>query len=130
MRWHPAIRWCLNLHHCFSSCYKTLCNSSLFHLPSERTLRDYRHFVPSSTGFSKYPDQQLIQQFTSQKPEQLTEYVGIILHQMYVKESLVFDKHTGLLTGYTDIGEVNNLFIELEEEKKSGGPWPSASLCL
>ena len=42
MRWHPAIiRWCLYLHHCPSGCYKTLPNSGLFHLPTERTLRDY-----------------------------------------------------------------------------------------
>lgn len=61
MRWHPAIiRWCLYLHHRSSGCYKTLRNSSLFHLPSERTLRDYRHFAPSSIGFSKDLDQQLI----------------------------------------------------------------------
>ena len=42
----------------------------------------------------------------------------------------MFDKHTGFLTGYTDIGVVNSLFTKLEEEKKSGSPWPSASLCL
>ena len=70
-------------------------------------------------------------QFTSQKPEHLAKYVGIILDQMYVKESLVFDKHTGSLTGYADLGEVNNLFTELEEEKKSGTPkWPLAKCIL
>ena len=121
MRWHPAIiRWCLYLHHRSSGCYKTLRNSGLFHLPTERTLRDYRHFAPSSIGFSKELDQQLLQQVTSHKPEDLARYVGIVLDQMYIKESLVFDKHTGSLTGYADLGEVNNLFSELEEEKKSG----------
>ena len=115
MRWHPAIiRWCLYLHHRSGGCYKTLRNSGLFHLPSDRTLRDYRHFVPSSIGFSKELDQQLIQQVISQKPEQLAKYVGIVLDQMCIKESLVFDKHTGSLTGYADLGEVNNLFTELE----------------
>ena len=39
--------------------------------------------------------------------------------QMYVKESLVFDKHTVSLTGYADLGEVS-LFSELEEENISG----------
>ena len=53
MRWHPAIiRWCLYLHHRSSGCYPTLRNSGILHLPSERTLRDYRHFAPSSLGFS------------------------------------------------------------------------------
>ena len=37
---------------------------------------------------------------------------------MYVKESLVYDKHTGSLTGYSDMSDVSNLFGELEEEQK------------
>ena len=121
IRWHPAIIWwCLYLHHRSSGCYKTLRSSGIFHLPSERTLRDYRHFAPSSIGFSKELDQQLIAHYTNQKPEHLAKYVGIVLDQMYVKESLVFDKHTGSLTGRADLGEANNLFTELEEEKKNG----------
>ena len=120
MRWHPAIiRWCLYLHHRSSGCYKTLRNSGLFHLPSERTLQDYRHFSSSTTGFSKSLDEQLLEQVGTQKPENLAKYVGLVLDEMYVKESLVYDKHTGSLTGYSDMGDVNNLFAELEEEKKS-----------
>ena len=39
IRWHPAIiRWCLYLHHRSSGCYKTLRNSGVFYLPTERTL--------------------------------------------------------------------------------------------
>ena len=49
----------------------------------------------------------------------MAKYVGIVLDEMYVKESLVYDKHTGSLTGYSDMGEVNNLFMELELDKKS-----------
>ena len=94
MRWHPAIiRWCLYLHHRSSGCYKTLRNSGLFHLPSERTLQDYRHFSSSTTGFSKSLDEQLLEQVGSQKPENLAKYVGLVLDEMYVKESLVYDKH-------------------------------------
>ena len=120
MRWHPAIiRWCLYLHHRSSGCYKSLRNSGLFYLPSERTLQDYRHFSSSTTGFSKSLDEQLLEQVGSQKPKNLAKYVGVVLDEMYVKESLVYDKHTGSLTGYSDMGDVNNLFSELEEEKKS-----------
>ena len=47
MRWHPAmIRWCLYLHHRSSGAYSTLRNSGVIVLPSERTLRDYRHHTP------------------------------------------------------------------------------------
>lgn len=38
MRWHPAIiQWCLYLHHRSSDCYKTLRNTGVLLLPSERT---------------------------------------------------------------------------------------------
>jgi len=54
MRWHP--QWCLYLHHKSSGCYSTLRNSGVICLPSECTLRDYRHSSPSTTGFSKATD--------------------------------------------------------------------------
>ena len=31
----------------------------------------------------------------------------------------MYDKHTGSLTGYSGMGEANNLFTELEQDKKS-----------
>ena len=34
---------------------------------------------------------------------------------MYVKESLVYDKHTGKMIGFTDLGDVNNCLIPLEQ---------------
>ena len=40
---------------------------------------------------------------------------------MYVKESLVYDKHTGSLTGYSEVGDVNNLLAELEKKIQSPG---------
>ena len=36
---------------------------------------------------------------------------------MYVKEGLVFDKHTGALTGFVDLGEATNHFDNYEEAK-------------
>jgi len=48
----------------------------------------------------------------------MAKYGGIVLDEMYAKESLVYDKHIGSLTGYSDIGKVNNLFMELEKDKK------------
>ena len=54
MRWHPAIiRWCLYLHHKSSGSYSTLRNTGVLTLPSERTLRDYKHSSPSVIGFTK-----------------------------------------------------------------------------
>ena len=53
LRWHPMmIRWCLNLKLLSSSAYHALRTSGFLKLPSERTLRDYTHFVKTRPGFS------------------------------------------------------------------------------
>ena len=36
------------------------------------------------------------------------------MDEMHVKESLVFDKHTGALIGFTDLGDTNNYIAKLE----------------
>ena len=60
MRWHPCmIRWCLNLKSLSSSAYHSLRTSGFMKLPSERTLRDYTHFIKSKVGFYSDLDQQL-----------------------------------------------------------------------
>ena len=42
--------------------------------------------------------------------------MGIVIDEMYIKEGLVYDKSTGCLTGYADLGEMNNL-LEAAERK-------------
>ena len=122
IRWHPAIiRWCLYLHHRSSGAYSTLRNSGVIALPSERTLRDYRHFACSTPGFSKDVDLQLLDLIKAQKPANVANYVSVIIDEMYIKEGLVFDKHSGSLTGFTDLGDVCNLLAEYEQQQNGDG---------
>lgn len=89
MKWHPAmIRWCLYLHHKSSGCYATFRNSSVLTLPSDRTLRNYRHSSSSRAGFSKETDLELFEAISQQKPKHLAKYVGLTLDEMHVKEGL------------------------------------------
>ena len=119
MRWHPAmIRWCLYLHHRSSGCYSTLRKSGVLSLPSERTLNDYKHFAPSTFGFSTSSDLQLLDQIKRQQPTHLAKYVGIKIDEMYIKEGLVFNKSNGSLTGFSDLGDVNNLLSCVEQQFK------------
>lgn len=61
VRWHPAmIRWCLYLRHLSGKAYETLRNTGVMQLPSQRTLRDYTHYVPATIGFSSQVDQMLL----------------------------------------------------------------------
>ena len=51
IRWPPAIiKWCLNLKFISGGAYHAL-RSSFLVLPSERTLRDYTHFIKGGVGF-------------------------------------------------------------------------------
>lgn len=60
-RWHPAmIRWCLYLRHLSGKAYEMLRSSGVLLLPSQRTLRDYTHYVPATTGFSSEVDEMLM----------------------------------------------------------------------
>ena len=52
-----------------------------------------------------------------QEPADLANYVSVIIDEMYIKEDLVFDKHTGSLTGFTDLGDVCNLLAEYEQQQ-------------
>ena len=44
------------------------------------------------------------------------KYVGIIIDEMKVKEGLVFNKYTGEVIGFTNLGDVNNNLLQLENE--------------
>ena len=56
-----------------------------------------------------------------QEPADLANYVSVIIDEMYIKEDLVFDKHTGSLTGFTDLGDICNLLAEYEQQQSGGG---------
>ncbi|KAL5497084.1 hypothetical protein EMCRGX_G013484 [Ephydatia muelleri] len=95
MRWHPLmIKWCLYLRHLSGSAYELLHNLGL-KFPSQRTLRDYSYISPTSIGFSNQVDQQLMEAAN-------------------IAEYLVFDKHSGELLCYINLGETNNQLLDLE----------------
>lgn len=62
MRWHPVfIKWCLYLRHLSGRSYDLLRESGCIRLPSQRTLRDYTHYIPAKVGFSPEVDKQLVE---------------------------------------------------------------------
>ena len=114
-RWHPLIiKWCLYLHHVSSKAYETIRNSGIITLPSSRTLRDYKHLSSTKVGFSIEADRQLVD-ILAQK-DGLAKYGMLLFDKMYIKQGLVYEKSTGALFGFSDLGEVNN---QLDDFKKS-----------
>ena len=43
------------------------------------------------------------------------KYVGLLLDEMKVKEGLVYNKTTGEIVGFTDLGDVNEQLLRLEQ---------------
>ena len=115
MRWHPLmVKWCLYLRHQSSSVYETMRQSGCLLLPSQRTLRDYTHYTSTMVGFSDEVDQQLMAAANISSLSEHEKCVSIIMDEMHVREGLVYDKHSGALLGFTDLGNVNNLLMEFE----------------
>lgn len=125
MRWHPMfIKWCLSLKLISSASYRTLRSTKVIVLPSERTLRDYTHFVKAKAGFNHELDQELLREAKLHECASYQNFVCLIFDEMKIKEDLVYDKHTGQLTGFLNIGEVNNQLLQLEQVCKQETPLP------
>lgn len=77
-------------------------------LPSQRTLRDYTYYVRTTTGFSTEGDMQM--KAAAKLGESTSEWercVVIVMDEMYIKEDLVYNKHTGALVGFANLGDTN-----------------------
>ena len=117
VRWHPAlIKWCLHLKFKSSSSYDALRSTGVLTLPSERTLRDYTHWMKSEVGFQSVVSEQLIME--ADVKEEKDKYVVLVFDEMKIREDLVFDKHSCELLGFVNLGEINNILTEFERQCK------------
>ena len=148
------IRMCLYLRHLSSGVYETLCLSKAVVLPSHRTLRDYTHHTMASTGFSTDIDAQLIKMANLSSCSERGKYVIILVDEMHIKQSIVYEKHTGIMPicigpntlsnvmqvllhlqyvasleadiGFTNLGELNSHLLEYEITLKDSGEGASS----
>ena len=120
MKWHPMmIRWCLNLKLLSTSCYHALRSSGFVKLPSERNLRDYTHYVKSRSGFQADIDDDLAKEADIQNLPEWKKYVILLIDEMKIKESLVYDKNAAKIIGFIDLGTVGNQLLEFEQSCQS-----------
>ena len=115
MRWHPLIiRWCLYLRHQSSKAYETLRQSGCLHLPSQCTLQDYSHCVKAEAGFSTEVDCHLMKAVNMESCPEWHKLVILLIDEIHIKESLVYDKFTGKMVGFVDLGDVNDHLLAFE----------------
>ena len=116
MRWHPMmIKWCLYLKLRSSSTYHALRSSGCLTLPTERTLRDYTHYFKGSVGFQAKLDEQLLRESDVNNLEDWQKYVVLMFDEMKIREDLVYDKRTGELTGFVNLGDINEHLQHFEQ---------------
>ncbi|XP_078610651.1 uncharacterized protein LOC144881434 isoform X2 [Branchiostoma floridae x Branchiostoma japonicum] len=116
MRWHPMmIRWCLAIFHQSPAAYKTIRESGFLHLPHRTTLQQYSKFTKPTPGFN--PD--ILQRLgETARVDQLPDFqrnVSLIWDEMKIKSGLVYDKASGELVGFTDLGSVNEILDNFEK---------------
>ena len=106
MKWHPLmIRFALNLKYLSTSAYRAV--GGFISLPSERTLRDYTHWIEFGTGTSTAAVDRLNQDLNYEKLSNTQKKIVLLMDEMKIHSGLVFNKNSGQLVGFTDLGEVN-----------------------
>ena len=119
MRWDPLmVKWCLYLRHKSSGAYELLRDSGCVSLPSQRTLRDYTHYMKTTVCFSDEIDMQLSHAAKLDACDEFKKLVVMLMDEMYIKEDLVYNKHTGSLTGFVNMGEINSHLLSFERSLK------------
>ena len=115
MCWHPLmIKWCIYLHHQSGKAYETVRDSGCISLPSQRTLRDYTNSVKAYAGFSAEVDHQLFVAANLESCSRWQKLVFLLLDEMHVREDLVYDKHSGSVIGFVNLGDSNNHLLRFE----------------
>ena len=120
VRYHPMIiKFCLALYAKSPAAYDLLRlnekeGSGCLILPSKRTLRDYRNYIKPKTGFNTDIINDLSEKTTSFS--NLERFVCLSFDEMKIQEDLVWNKHTGELIGFVDLGDVNLNYSVLPED--------------
>ena len=129
MRWHPQmIRWCLYLKLRSAGGYDVLRQSGILKLPSERTLRDYTHHIPPSTGFQEEVFEKLKGDAKLDELEEWQKFVAVCFDEMKIKEGLVFDKHSDHLIGFVALDDITNHLLQFERQCQSTTCTPAPAL--
>lgn len=106
-----------------SSSYNALCNSSVLVLRSDHTLRDYTHFVKAQFGFSPEVDTQLQREAKLDSTPPHQRHICLVFDEVKIKD-LVYNKHSGNIIGFTNVGEVNNQLLAFEQTHLNASTQP------
>ena len=114
-RYHPQIIcFALSLHGKSPAAYSELQDSSALILPSERVLRDYKNYFKPKAGINPENNEALREKAISLTGIQ--RYVVVVMDEMKIQSNLVFDKNSGDLIGFVDLGDPMTNYASLGDE--------------
>ena len=99
------IRFALNLKYLSSAAYRSI--GCLLALPSQRTLRDYTHFITFDAGVNAKVVMRLKEDMQFEQCSPSYKKVTIMMDEMKIKSGLVFNKSTKRLVDFVNLGDVN-----------------------
>ena len=104
-KYHPmVIRFCLPLAAKSPSAYDKLKKSNILILPSRETLTDYKNAMRAHAEQNRSVIDELIKIVSPLKGYQ--RCVVLSFDEITIQENLVFEKYTGDLIGYVDLGDI------------------------
>ena len=119
VRYHPMIiRYCLALASKSPGTYDDIrCDeksgTGILVLPSRRRLRDYKNYIHPQRGFNKDIIHELKEKVKDF--QEIERFVVLLFDEMKIQQNLVWDKHTGELIGYVDLGDIDVNYATLEK---------------
>ena len=100
--------------------YEALRDSGFFKLPSQRTLRDYTHYIEAKCGFFVQVDCMLQKTAKVDSGPERDKCIILLIDEMYIKEDLVYNKHSGEMVGFTNLGSINDHLADFERSLTRG----------
>jgi hypothetical protein len=120
-RYHPQIiRFALSLHAKSASAYREVQESGALILPSEHVLRGYKNYFKSKAGNveNNRNNKENVENLKEKasKFSDIQRYVAVVMDEMKIQSNLVFDKVSGELIGFIDLGDPMTNYATLQEE--------------
>ena len=85
-------------------------------MPSQRTLRDHTHHIKAAPGFSHDVDVLLSRAAKVESCSERDKYTLLLLDEMHIREDIVYDKHSGEMIGFTNLGEITEHLLVFEKQ--------------
>ena len=115
VRCHPMIiRFCLSIVSESVSAYNELRSANVLTLPSLRILCNCKNEIHPTTGFSMEVIEELCK--ATETLQGFQKFVVLSFDQMKIQQNLVFDKYSGELIGYVDLGDPEKNFSTFSNE--------------